>query len=394
MEYRFAKRVDHLKPSVIREILKFTGMPGIVPFAAGNPAPEAFPTEEVEKISAKIFSNTPVDALQYSISEGDPGLRETMRGFMRNRLHAFREFDDLIITAGAQQVMELTVKALCDEGDTLICETPSFIGSLNAFRSYNLNLVGVELESDGISIEKLEQALKSNQNVKIIYLIPNFQNPSGITLSAEKRKAVYALAKRYGVIILEDNPYGETRFAGEDIPPIKSLDEDGIVVYAGSFSKVLSPGLRVGYAVAPKEILAKLTVCKQVSDVHTNIWAQKICNAFLTECDYDAHIEKIKGVYRRKAGMMMELMDTYLAPKIPYNPVQGGLFIWARLPDGVDMLEFCREAVQRKVAVVPGSAFLSDEAAPCQNIRLNFSTPTDEQMTEGMEILGKMAEKI
>ncbi|HCC35300.1 MAG TPA: PLP-dependent aminotransferase family protein [Ruminococcaceae bacterium] len=394
MEYRFANRVDHLKPSVIREILKFTGMPGIVPFAAGNPAPEAFPVEEVTRISGKIFAETPIDALQYSISEGDPALRETMRGFMRGRYGAFREFDELIITAGAQQVMELTVKALCDEGDTLICENPSFIGSLNAFRSYKLNLVGIEMESDGISLEKLEQALKAHKNTKLIYLIPNFQNPSGLTMSGEKRKAVYELAKRYNTLILEDNPYGETRFAGEDIPPIKSLDEDGIVVYAGSFSKVLSPGLRVGYAVAPTEIIAKMTVCKQVSDVHTNIWAQKICGAFMTECDYDAHIQKIKGIYRRKAELMMSLMDRYLMPKITYNPVQGGLFIWARLPEGTDMLEFCRQAVQKKVAVVPGSAFLSDESAPCRNIRLNFSTPTDEQMTEGMEILGKMAAEI
>lgn len=276
MEYSFSKKVSSLQPSAIREILKFTSMPGVISFAAGNPAPEAFPEKEVAQISANILATRPIDALQYSITEGYIPLRETVAQYMKTKHNVGKDFDKIIITAGAQQVMDLTTKALCNEGDTVICESPSFIGSLNAFRSYGVHLCGVPVESDGMNIEKLEQALKTEKNVRFIYTIPNFQNPSGVTMSLEKRKSVYELAKKYGVMILEDNPYGEIRFAGENVPCIKSLDTEGIVIYAGSFSKVLSPGMRVGYAIAPEAVIAKLTVCKQVSDVHTTIFTQII----------------------------------------------------------------------------------------------------------------------
>lgn len=391
MDYTFADRIAALQPSAIREILKFTSLPGVISFAAGNPAPEAFPAEDVARISAEILKNRPIDALQYSITEGYAPLREHLTSYMLEKHGIGRESDNLIITSGANQVMELTAKALCNEGDTVICENPSFIGSLNAFRSYKLNLCGVEMESDGMDIAALEKALQTAKNVKFIYTIPNFQNPSGVTMSMEKRRAVYRLARRYNVLILEDNPYGDIRFAGEHIPAIKSLDEDGRVIYAGSFSKVLSPGMRVGYAIAPSPVIAKLVVCKQVSDVHTNIWSQIVAYAFMTGCDYEGHLVKIREIYRKKATLMMELIDRHLAPAITYTPVEGGLFLWCRLPDGADMPAFCKAAVERGVATVPGNAFGMDESDPCQSFRVNFSTPTDEQMVKGMEILGETA---
>ena len=394
MQYTFSKRVSSLQPSAIREILKFTSDPSVISFAAGSPAPEAFPVKEVAEISAKIFAERPIDALQYSITEGYTPLRDRMKEFMRDRYHSFRNFDELIITSGAQQVMELATKSLCDEGDTIICEDPSFIGSLNAFRSFGVKLRGVPVESDGIDIAGLEEALKEEKKAKFIYVIPNFQNPSGVTMSLEKRKAVYDLAGKYGVLILEDNPYGELRVKGENIPTIKSLDTDGRVIYAGTFSKVLSPGIRVGYAVAPSPVIQKMVVCKQVTDVHTNIFGQMLADEFMANYDFDAHLEKIRGIYRKKMGLMLDLMKQHLPESFTWNEPEGGLFIWCTLPEGADMLGFCKEAVETyRVATVPGTAFLADESAPCSSFRLNFSTPTDQQLIEGMEKLGKAAAK-
>ncbi len=387
MNYSFADRVNTLQPSVIREILKYSSVPGMISFAAGNPAPEAFPADEIAAISAKIYAERPIDALQYSVTEGYNPLRDAIR---QRFSELFGENDEVIITTGAQQVMELATKSLCNEGDVIICEAPTFIGSLNAFRSYNTRLVGVPMESDGMDLNALEDALKANDNVRFIYCIPNFQNPSGIVTSLEKRKGIYALAKKYDVMILEDNPYGDTRYEGEEIASIKSMDTDCRVVYAGTFSKVISPGLRVGFTIAPAPVISKMTVCKQVSDVHTGIYNQMIVHQFLTGSSYDSHLASIKDIYRKKSNLMTSLIDLELAPRVSYIRPQGGLFIWCTLPEEIDMLGFAKEAVNRKVAVVPGNAFLVDEAQPCSCIRLNFSTPTDEQIEQGMKILGNL----
>lgn len=394
MNYIFSDRIAGLQASAIREILKFTAFPDVISFAAGNPAPEAFPVEEVSRISAELLKENPVLALQYSITEGYTPLRDLLKKTMAEK-NCFSDNDEIIVTAGAQQGMELSCKVLCNEGDTLICEAPSFIGSLNAFKSYKVNLVGVELEDDGINLEKLEDELKANSNIKVLYLIPNFQNPTGNTMSLEKRKAVYELAKKYNFIIIEDNPYGDLRFAGEDIPTIKSLDTDGRVIYVGSFSKILAPGLRVGYVSAPKEIIQKMVVCKQVSDVHTNIWAQVICERFMTTCDLNSHFEKLRDVYKRKCELMLGEMDKHFSKKIKYTKPQGGLFIWATLPEGSDMLGFCKKAVEEyKIAVVPGSAFMISESDKTNSFRLNFSTPTDDKIVKGCEILGRMTREM
>ena len=395
MEYIVSDRVKTLKPSAIREIFKYAADPTVVSLSAGNPAPEAFPTEAIAEISNKILTEEPIAALQYSVTEGYPPLRRAVGEFMKDEYNVGREFDDLIITSGAQQVMDLLTKSMVNEGDTVICEAPSFIGSLNSFRSYNARLCGVPLEHDGMNLEALESALKNEKNVRFIYIISNFQNPSGVTTSLEKRKAIYELAKKYGVMILEDNPYGELRISGENIAPIKSFDEDGIVVYAGSFSKILSPGMRLGYVIAPKPVISKMVVCKQGEDVHTNTWAQMVAHRFMTEYDFAGHLKNLREIYRKKANFCMELLDKYLVPnKITYQPIEGGLFIWCRLPDGVDMPDFCKQAVLRKVCVVPGNAFLTDESEQCSSFRINFSTPTDEQLEKGIKILGELAKEI
>ncbi len=390
MKYTFADNISGLKPSAIREILKLSSQPGIIPFSAGNPAVEAFPAKEVAEITADILQNNPIGALQYSVTEGYQPLRDYMKEYMLSKYSVGNEQDDILITSGAQQVMNLVTKVFVNRGDTIICEDPSFIGSLNAFRSFGCNLVGVSMDADGINLEALENALKNNKNAKFLYTIPNFQNPSGITMSMEKRKAVYEIAKKYQIIILEDNPYGEIRFSGEDLPSIKSFDTEGIVIYAGSFSKVLSPGMRVGYAIANKEIISKLTVCKQTDDVHTTIWSQLIAYKFLTEYDFESHLEKIRGIYRKKANLCMELCDEHLKPMVDYYKTEGGLFIWCKLPENVDVLDFTMKALDKKVAVVPGTAFSVDTTAKSDRIRINYSTPTDQQIVQGIEILGKL----
>lgn len=393
MEYKFSNRISSLQPSAIREILKATADPSIIPLAAGNPAPDAFPVDAVRAVTADILEKKPIEALQYGVSEGYTPLRETVKEWLKKRENIGRDFDDIIIMSGATQVMDLVTKVLCNEGDTVICEEPSFVGSLNCFRSYGCKLKGVPVEADGMNTDALEDVLKSTPNAKFIYTIPNFQNPSGATMSLEKRKKLYSLAKEYGVVILEDNPYGDLRVAGEKLPTIKSMDDEGIVVYAGSFSKILSPGLRVAYCVAHKQMLAKMTVGKQAADVHTACLNQMIVYEWFNHYDIEAHIKKIQDIYRKKLNLMCDCIDDKLGDFVEYVRPEGGLFIWCKLPDNVNMLEFVQKAIDKKVAVVPGNAFLMDDRDSTQYIRLNFSTPTDEGIVKGINALAEVADE-
>lgn len=395
MNYAFSDKVSGLQASAIREILKFTSVPGVISFAAGNPAPEAFPVDTVRDITNRILEEEPIAALQYGITEGFLPLRELLRERMAG-LGCFKaDSEELIVTSGAQQVMELACKSLCNPGDTLICEAPSFIGSLNAFKSYNVNLVGIPLDNDGMDPALLEDALKKHPNTKLIYLIPNFQNPSGKTTTLARRKELYALAQKYNTMILEDNPYGDLRFRGEDVPTIKSMDTDNRVIYAGSFSKVLSPGIRVGYGIAPKEVIQKMVVCKQVSDVQTNNLGQMIAYRFMKENDFDAHLAGLRAIYKQKAERMMRGMDEFFSENVAFTRPEGGLFLWCTLPEGSDMTGFCQRAVQEyKIAVVPGNAFMVSENDVTYSFRMNYSTPTDEAIDRGVEILGSLTKEM
>ncbi len=395
MGYKFDEKMENLKPSVIREILKYSSDKSVIAFSAGNPAPEAFPVDAIRKITAEILEKEPIDALQYSLTEGYTPLRDVVKADIKSRNGIGKEFDELIMTSGAQQVLDLATKAFCGKGDVILCESPSFVGALNAFKSNEATLVGVPMEEDGMNLELLEQAMKQNPSAKLLYIIPNFQNPSGITTSLEKRKAIYELAKKYGICILEDNPYGELRFSGEAIPSIKSFDEDGIVIYIGSFSKVLSPGLRVGYVCAHRDIIQKITVLKQTNDVHTGILPQMIAHHFLTEYDFDAHLENLRSIYKHKAQLMLDGIQAEFNPAVTSTTPTGGLFLWCTLPKGTDMLAFCENAVKNhKVAVVPGNAFMTSDDEPTTSFRMNYSTPTDEQIVRGVQILGKLTKEL
>ena len=396
MEYKFSDRIAGLKPSAVREILKSTSDPEVISFAAGNPAPESFPVDAIRKVSAEIFDEQPITALQYGITEGYAPLVEKLTEIMKERNHIGTDNDSLIVTSGATQVMELLTKSLCNEGDVIACEDPSFIGSLNCFRSYNCSLAGVPIEADGIDTNALEETLKNDTDhrIKFLYTIPNFQNPGGVTMSWEKRKKVYELACQYDIIVLEDNPYGTIRVAGGDVPAIKTLDTGGRVVYAGTFSKIISPGIRVGYAVGPKEILAKMTVGKQTEDVHTAMFNQMLVYRWLCEYNLEEHLSNNQAIYRKKLNLMCDCIDSELGDAVTYVRPEGGLFIWCRLDDRIDMLEFCKRAVEKKVAVVPGTAFLTDTAGTTPYVRVNFSTPPDEDIVEGVKRLGQVAKEM
>ncbi len=387
MEYVFSDNTEPLKPSAIREIFKSLTDPDVISFAAGNPSPESFPVADMKRFADAIFDECPSVALQYGITEGFTPLRESVKARAKRRFGVGGDNDTAIITSGGQQGIDLTAKVLCSRGDTVICEEPTFIGALNAFRAHGCRTVGVPMDSDGINTDALEFAIKTAENPKLIYLIPTFQNPTGKTMSKEKRVKCLELAKKYGLIILEDDPYGELRFSGESILPIKSMDTEGRVVYCSSFSKILSSGMRVGYVICDNAIANKITVCKQVNDVHTNLFFQMICHKFLTEYDLDAHIAKIRELYGRKCALMLSELDGKLPGSVRYTRPEGGLFIWADLPEYADMKEIIKELVKRKLAVVPGDTFLCDNGIGTGGFRMNYSTPSDAQIIKGVSIL-------
>ncbi|MBQ2946152.1 MAG: PLP-dependent aminotransferase family protein [Clostridia bacterium] len=397
MDYFFSDRISGLKPSAIREILKYGSDPKMIGFSAGNPAPESFPVSEMKEISAEIFDTMASSALQYGITEGYTPLREKVKSRLITRFNSVSEDDEVIITSGGQQGLELACKVLCNEGDTVLCEDPSFIGALNAFRSYNVNLVGVKTDSEGIIISELEAALKKEKKVRFLYTIPTFHNPTGKTLSLERRRAIYELACKYNIMILEDNPYGELRFKGKDVPTLKSMDVEGRVIYCGSFSKILSAGIRLGFVSANKALVSKMTVAKQVSDVHTNQFFQILADKYLEKYDLDAHIAKIRELYLKKATLMRNgLLESSkdILDKVTYTDPEGGLFMWAELPKGFDVIKLSQNLLARCVAIVPGVAFAADPSLPVSAFRLNYSTPSDEQIVNGTRIVGEEIAKL
>ena len=394
MNYNISDKFKSLKPSAIREIFKSLGTPGSISFAAGNPNPDSFPVADMKRIANGIFDNEPVTALQYGITEGYTPLRSLVAERLKRVYNIGTPEDDLNIVTGGQQGIELTCKVMCNEGDVVICENPSCIGALNAFRSLGARLVGVPLDGDGINLEALEDALKNNPNAKILYTIPTFQNPAGITTALEKRKAVLELAEKYDILILEDNPYGDLRCTGEDVPTYKSMDENGRVLYCGSFSKVLSAGMRIGFLCANKELISKIVVAKQVEDVHTNVMFQMICAKYIEQCDLEAHIAKIRELYRHKAGLMLSALDRYMPEEVSFTRPEGGIFLWCSLPEKLSLAEFVKRAGDQKVFVVPGTAFAADPEAPCSSFRLNYSMPSDEEIERGIKILADIAKEM
>lgn len=394
MDYRFSDRMSGMRGSAIREIFKFAADPEVISLAGGNPAPELFPNEELADIAAELLRNQPVLSLQYGVTEGYTPLREAVKARLKRVEHIDNADDEVIIVSGGQQGIELSAKALVNEGDTVIVEEPSFIGALNAFRSYNAHLAGVKMDEDGMNIASLEKAVAENKNAKLIYTIPTFQNPMGTTMSLEKRKAVYEIARKNNLIIIEDNPYGDLTFDGTKMPTIKSMDVDGRVIYCGSFSKILAPGLRIGFVCANKAIVQKIVVGKQISDVHTAMLPQLLAYEYMTRFDLDAAIVKMRANYAHKCRTMLDAIARDFPADVTCTRPNGGLFIWCDLGHGVDTQALAATCAANKVVYVPGSTFMVDMDKPSSALRLNYSTMSDERIGEGIRRLGAIFSEV
>ncbi len=390
MTFHTSKKAAAMRPSIIRGLLKQMADPTLISFAGGNPDADSFPAGAIRAISDELLRDEPAATLQYSITEGYPPLIEAGKAYLNREWKVVGEGDSVIITAGSQQVMDLFSRLVCDEGDLVAVDDPAFLGALNSFRAYGVRLAGVPVQPDGPDLAALEAILTGDVKPRFYYTIPNFQNPTGAVTSLEKRKAIYELCTRHGVPILEDNPYGELRIEGEGLPPIKSFDTENAVVYAASMSKILSPGMRVAFCVGESELMGKMVLAKQGNDVHTNLWGQRVCERFLTRYDMEEHLARLRGIYREKALLMTEELKRQLGDKLSFWAPQGGMFIWATLPAGVDTPAFVQRCLAKKLAIVPGSAFFVDEAAPCQSVRLNFSTPTKQQIVQGVSIMAEV----
>ena len=390
MSYTISNKMKDMKGSAIREIFKNAGDPSFISLAGGNPAPETFPNKELAEIAADLLTNNPVAALQYGVTEGIPELRSAVRARLGKKHHIGTANDDLIIVSGGQQGVELMTKVLINEGDTVIVEEPSFIGALNAFRSYGAHLAGVPVWNHGMDITELEATIKRNKNVRFIYTIPNSQNPAGITMSVGKRRAIFEIAKKYGLLIIEDDPYGEISFEDEYVPPIKSFDTDGdTVIYCGSFSKILAPGLRIGFCMGPSELIAKAVIAKQVADVHTPCLTQLLALEYMRRYDMDANIAKSRELYAHKCNYMLDCIKKYFPKSVTHTTPSGGLFIWCDIGKGYDAKDLAAMCAERKVVFVPGSTFMVDMDAPCSGFRLNYSTMSDEKIEAGIKVIGE-----
>jgi len=374
--------------SPIREVLKLASDPSVISFAAGNPSPASFPAEDFRTILDKLLSDQPARVLQYGVSEGYAPLQAAIKKRMADKYQSYGPDDGILITSGAQQAIESFAKCFLNEGDGVICENPSFISSLNAIRSYNGGrLFGIPVEEDGMNMDLLERTLQTEKNIKFIYTISTFQNPTGRTLSLEKRKRMLELARKYHVMILEDSPYFELRYSGDPVPTIKSLDTDGIVAFAGSLSKTLAPGLRVGFLIAPAEVIKKVTKCKQISDVHTNMLVQAMACEYLTNYDIDQHIRDICSIYRDSRDTMLDALRG-MDERVRCIRPDGGLFLWCEMPEGYSAEELQdRVWAAGKVLLITGPAFSVKPGQFPNCFRLNFSMPTHESIRRGIGIL-------
>lgn len=389
MEFRLAERMNNLKASEIREILKLTENPEIISFAGGLPAPELFPVEKLKEITIQILENDGKAALQYSTTEGYIPLRKIIAEERMKPAGVNVSYENILIINGSQQGLDFSGKIFLDKDDVVICESPSYLGAINAFKAYMPKFVEVPMDDDGMIIEELEKALEANPKAKLIYTIPDFQNPTGKTLSVERRKRLVELAEKYNVPIIEDNPYGELRYEGDRLPAIKSFDTKGLVVYLGTFSKTFCPGYRLGWICASPELLSKYIMVKQGADLQASSISQREAALFMEKYKLDEHINKIKKIYRRRRDLMIETIKKEFPETVKYTYPSGGLFTWISLPEGYDSAEILIKALKEKVAFVPGGSFFPNGGHP-NHFRLNYSNMPEEKIIEGIRRLGRV----
>lgn len=396
----FSRRMINAEPSMVRELYKVWCLPGMHSLGAGNPSIDTFPVKEMQALSTEIYQeceNSAADVgaiFSYGVTEGDDDLRAALKDrYMTRYGNGDPERDDLQIFTGAQQVIDLAIRCFVNTGDTVLVEEQSYSGTISAVWGYEGRMAAVATDEEGMLPEALEKALQTEPNVKLIYLVPTFQNPMGIVTSLERRKAIYELAVKYNVMILEDSPYFELRYSGEYVPSIKSLDRTGHVIFGGSLSKVMAPGVRLGFAIADKAVLAKLTIGKQCQDLNNPGYPQRLAARFLTRYDLDAHIQDCCNLYRVKRDAMMEALEEHLKGKAAWTHPEGGFFVWVTLPEHISGDAFTQFLIDRKkLIVVCGSAYRPD-GSDVNAIRLNFSVPSVEEIRLCVKLLGEALEE-
>lgn len=389
MALQLAQRMASIKQSEIREILKVTQQPDVISFAGGLPAPELFPIEAIDTVQHLVLQESGTTALQYTTTEGFAPLRSWIARRMNSRLGTAFEQDNVLITHGSQQGLDLSGKVFLDEKDVVLCESPTYLAAISAFKAYGCRFIEIPTDDNGMDMEALEQTLKTTANIKLIYVIPTFQNPTGKTWNLEKRQQLAALATEFNVAVIEDNPYGELRFEGEDLPSVKSFDKTGQVLCTGSFSKIFCPGFRIGWIAGDKEPIRKYVLIKQGTDLQCNTVAQMVIAKYLELYDIDAHIQKIKALYKRRRDVTLQALEKSFPKNVQFTRPEGGLFTWMELPEGASARDLLRRTLAEKIAFVPGGSFYPNN--PRENtLRLNYSNMPENRIQEGMAKLGKI----
>ena len=395
-EYRYAHRTQKMGSSVIRELLKFTEQPDIISFAGGLPAPDVFPLKEFQEACNTVLETQGAQALQYSTTEGYLPLRE-MIARHNARFSVQVTAENIMITSGSQQALDFIGRLFINRGDYVVVESPTYLGALQAWNAYGAQYISVPSDENGMIVDKLEEALRIGP--KFIYILPNFQNPSGSTLSLERRKRLVLLADQYGVPIVEDDPYGQLRYNGDHIPSVATLDSryrndsddsgeyTGNVIYLSTFSKLLAPGLRLAWVIAPPQVIRRLVMTKQAADLHTSSFNQHVAYEVAKNGFLDEHVKVIRATYKERRDVMLEMMDEMFPPEVHWTTPQGGMFLWGVLPEAVDAAEVLKVAIDRKVAFVPGAAFHPNGGGK-NTMRLNFSFSSPDTIREGITRLG------
>lgn len=394
-ESRYSLRARECKSSTIRELLKISEQPGMISFAGGLPAGEVFPVQRFQEACQKVLATHAGPALQYGATEGYEPLRDMIARHMA-RYAILAKVENVLITSGSQQALDLIGKLLINSGDRVLVEAPTYLGALQAFNGYGAQYLSVPIDDDGLRTELLEPSLRLGP--KFMYILPNFQNPAGVTMSQGRRHQLILLADKYGIPIVEDDPYGQLRYEGEHIAPLVVLDREnlrrdngfsiGNVIYLSTFSKTLAPGLRLGWIVAPPMIISKLVQLKQGADLHTSTFIQCVAFEVARGGFLDQHVKLIRGVYRQRRDVMLQALKEFFPPEVTWTHPQGGLFLWVTLPEGMDPQSLFRSALAENVAFVPGDSFYAgNDPESSRHLRLNFSHPTPEQIREGIRRL-------
>ena len=392
--HRYAQRTKTAKSSIIRELLKLTQRPEVISFAGGLPAPEIFPVERFREACQQVLTTNPSIALQYGPTEGYRPLRELIVAHMA-RYGIIATVDNILITSGSQQALDLIAKLLINRGDRILVESPTYLGALQAFDLMGAEYVTVPTDDDGLQTSEMERALRSGP--KFMYILPNFQNPGGTTLARPRRDELVLLSDKYGIPIIEDDPYGQLRYEGEHIPPLVVLDRTnllrdngyllGNVIYLSTFSKVLAPGLRLGWIVAPPDVITHLVQLKQSTDLHTSSFTQMVAYEVARDGFMEEHVKLIRKVYKERRDAMLEALHDYFPPEVSWTHPLGGLFLWVTLPPGIDTMKLLDTALRQDVAFVPGEPFFPSGQETGSHMRLNFSNARPEQIREGIRRL-------